>query len=374
MRATVRTIRRFALSLFLPLALWLHAAYPAAADITVTDIVGRQVTLPAAAKRLVLGEARHMAVLDLLHRDPVALVVGWRLDKGLDQPTFQAYRKAFPAIDAIRSVGSGNRDISAETVIALKPDLLVLSLMDQGDPVIRRASEQIEAAGIPIVYVDFFAHPLENSLPSLEVLGKLTGAEDSAAEFAQFYRARLDRITDRLEQDDPSRPSVFFHVHAAPTGCCATVGGGVFDEFVSAAGGRNIAAQNVKGVLGNVSLEFLIGADPDFYVATGGTHMEQRGGLVLGTGVAQDRAAASFADLIGAPGFSSLRAVRDGDAAGVWHLFNDSPVHIALIEYLARLFHPTLFDDIDPDETLAQIDARFLSVAVPGSWWVREAR
>lgn len=342
----------------------------AAAEVTATDILGRAVTLDAPAERIVLGEGRHMAVLGLLHDDPVARVVGWRQDKALDEPTMAAYRARFPAIDAVRPVGSGNRDISVESIIALDPDLLVLSLMDAGDPGMERARQQVEAAGIPVAYVDFFSHPQENSIPSLRILGALTGAEAKADEFAEFYDSRLARIRERLADPDIVRPRVFFHVHAAPQGCCSTVGQGVFAEFIQTAGGQNIGADVVQGVLGNVSLEFLIGSDPDFYVATGGAHMAARGGLVLGTGVAEGAARDSFGALISAPGFSSLRAVDNGNVAGVWHLFNDTPSHIALIEYLAKTFHPQLFADVDPAATLAEIDERFSPVTVPGTWWV----
>lgn len=345
-------------------------ALPARAEIQVTDILDRTVTIPEPARRIVLGEGRHMAVLGLLHDDPVALVTGWRLDKALDEPTWAAYRAKFPQIDAIRPVGSGNRDISVESIVALSPDLVVLSLMDRGDPGMERARDQIEAAGIPVVYVDFFSHPQENSIPSLRILGALTGAGDRAEEFATFYETRLQRIRDRLADPAIKRPRVFFHVHAAAQNCCSTVGTGVFRDFVATAGGDNIGSDVVEGVLGNVSLEYLISADPDIYIATGGTHLAARGGLVLGSGVTEQVARDSFDALISAPGFNRLRAISDGRAAGVWHLFNDSPVHIALIEYLARAFHPDLFADLDPDATLAEIEARFSPVQVPGTWWV----
>lgn len=349
-------------------------AAPLRAEIAVTDLLGREVVLAEPADRIVLGEGRHLTVLALLHDDPVALVAGWRLDKALDAPTMAAYRARFPAIDTIRPVGSGNRDLSVESVIALEPDLLVLSLMDRGDPGMDRAREQIEAAGIPVAYVDFFAHPQENSIPSLRILGALTGAEDRAEAFAAFYDEHLSRITTRLADPAIHRPLVFIHAHAAPQGCCATVGAGVFHDFVTTAGGRNIAEGVVPGVLGNVSLEYLIGADPDIYLATGGTHLAARGGLVLGPGVDEQTAEASFAALLSAPGLAALPAIEQGHAAGIWHLFNDNPAHIALIEYLAKTFHPELFADLDPAATLAEIEARFLPVAVPGTWWVQEAR
>lgn len=353
--------------------LWLFAL-PAMAELRVTDIIGRTVVLPAPAQRIVLGEARHLAVLGLMHDDPVSLVAGWRSDKGLDAPTMDAYRARFPAIDAIAPVGSGNRGISVESVIALQPDLVVLSLIDTADPAMKTAQEQIEASGIPVVYVDFFSHPQENSIPSLRMLGALTGADARADEFAQFYETRLNRIRDRLADPAIARPSVFIHVHAAATNCCSTVGPGVFDDFVTTAGGRNIGREVVQGVLGNVSLEFLLGADPDFYIATGGTHMAARGGLVLGTGVDRATAEASFADLTGATGFSALRAVEGGHAVAIWHLFNDSPVHIALIEYLAKTLHPDLFGDVDPAATLNEIQSRFSPVQVPGIWWIPDVK
>ncbi|MFD2439106.1 hypothetical protein ACFSS8_01435 [Paracoccus kondratievae] len=142
----------------------------ARAEVTVTDIIGRQVTLPQPAKHIVLGEGRHLAVLGLIHDDPVALVAGWRLDKALDEPTMQAYREKFPAIDEIRPVGSGNRDISAEAIIALHPDLVVLTLIDRNDPGTEVARQQIEAAGIPVAYVDFFSHPRKIRSPACAFL------------------------------------------------------------------------------------------------------------------------------------------------------------------------------------------------------------
>ncbi|MFE3836161.1 ABC transporter substrate-binding protein [Pseudogemmobacter sonorensis] len=348
----------------------LIAALPARAEVRATDILGREVVLDTPARRIVLGEGRHMSVLGLLHDDPVALVAGWRLDKALDPPTLDAYRARFPQIDAIAPVGSGNRDISAEAVIALQPDLLVLSLIDARDPGMAHAVDLIEIAGIPVVYVDFFSHPQENTLPSLRVLGALTGAEGRAAEFEAFYTERLDRIRARLEDPAIPRPRVFFHVHAAPQGCCSTVGSGVFHDFITTAGGHNVGQEAVENVLGSVSMEFLLASQPDFYIATGGAHMAARGGLVLGSAVDPAEAEASFRALIAAPGFAALPAVEAERAAGVWHLFNDSPVHIALIEYLARTFHPDLFADIDPAATLDEIETRFSPVRVPGTWWV----
>lgn len=347
----------------------LLAALPAQAEIAVTDLAGHEIRLAGPAQRIVLGEGRHLSVLGMLMPDPVSRVVGWRRDKPLDPATLDAWRKTFPALGSIADVGTGNRGLSVEAVLAADPDLVLLSLMDGSDPGVQRARAQIEAAGIPVATVDFFSDPMTNTLPSLRLIAALTGTEARAEEFASFYTDHLSALQSRLARVS-DRPSAFLHVHAAPSGCCSTVGSGVFDGFVTAAGGRNVAADAVPGVMGQVSLEYLLGADPDFYVATGGAHMAARGGLVLGAGVAPEAARASLDALTGAAGFADLRAVRDGDALGVWHLFNDSPAHIALIERLALMFHPAEMEGIDPDATLAEIDRRFSAVVVPGTPWV----
>lgn len=345
-------------------------ATPALAEIRATDITGRAVVLDAPAQRIVLGEGRHMGVLAMLHENPVALVAGWRQDKALDPVTEAAYAERFPGIADIPAVGAGNRQLSVESVIALQPDLVLLALVDATDPQMAQPLAQLQAAGIPYAFVDFFAKPMQNSLPSLAFLGAVTGAEARAAEFAGVYQAHLARITDRLAAANPAPPRVFVQVHAGPDRCCPTVGAGVFDDFVTAAGGHNIGRDLVPGVMGNLSLESLIAADPDVYLATGGQHMAARGGLVLGAGYDAAAARASLAALVAAPGLSGLRAVEEGRALGIWHMFNDSLFHIALIERLAQLFHPDLFADLDPEATMRDLTGRFAPVQVPGTWWV----
>lgn len=358
-------------SLAAPMALL--AAWPAFAEIRVTDLAGRDVVLDAPAKTLVLAEARHLAVLGLLSDDPVSMVLGWRQSKVLDDATLAAYRAKFPAIDAIRSVGAGNRDLSVEQIIALAPDLVVLPLSDANDPGLVQAREQIESAGIATAYVDFFLKPQANTLPSLKLLGALTGTLDRAEAFAAFYTEHLGAIETKLAEAKPEPKDVFIHVHAQPGNCCDTVGKGVFNDFIEAAGGHNLGAEVVPGAVGKVGLEWLISTDPDYYIATGGTHMAARGGLVLGAGVDEETAKASFASLTGAPGFSSLTAVLEGRDAAVWHLFNDTPSHIVMIEYLAKWLHPQIFADLDPAKTLSDLETRFLPVQVPGTYWLQGA-
>lgn len=362
-------MRAMLIALLSAFAAWMCLAAAHAQPVEVTDIVGRTVRLDQPATRIVLGEGRHLAVLGMIHPDPVSLVAGWRQDKPLDPATLAAYRSAFPAIDSIVSVGQGGRELSLENIIALDPDVVILTLYDAEDAGTKVVLDRLAEVGIPVVFIDFFSHPMRNTLPSMRILGGLLDRRQAVEAFARFYDERLARIRDRLERVGAARQDVFFHAHASGTSCCHTAGRGVFDDFITAAGGNNIARALLPGVSGEVSLEFLIGADPDFYVATGGAHMAATGGLVLGPGVDASGAAKSIAALHGGRGISELSAVREGRAFGVWHLFNDSPIHIALIELLAKRFHPDLFADLDPEATLEALFTQFSPLPLGGTFW-----
>lgn len=343
----------------------------AAQPVTVTDLHGRTVSLPAPAKRIVLAQGRQLNALGLLHPDPLSLLAGWGSDHQRQNPdAYARYRSRFPAIESIPTVGDGATEggFSLEKTVALAPDLVILSGSLAGT---RRGPgdilQRLEAAGIKVAVVDFYLKPLSDTVPSLRILAKLIGREQQAEEFIRFYEGRLGEIARRLE--GAKRPSVFIHAHAGGPDCCGTPGKGTFDDFITAAGGSNMSAPLIAGATGQISLEQLISSDPDVYVATGGTHMAKSGGLVLGLGVPAQTARASFAKLLGNPGIATLSAVRNGRASAMWQLFNDTPLHVVAIEALAKWIHPERFPDIDPQATLRKAE-RFSAIPLDGTLWL----
>jgi len=342
-----------------------------AAALEITDILGRKVMLDAPASRIVMGAGRQLPVLGLLHPDPVSLVVGWRGDFKLDRAQYDAWAEKFPHMDTISVLGGNAANgLPVESIMELQPDLVLIDLYDASAAATQRSMDVLEQLQIPVLVVDFFSHPLENSLPSLRMLGQAIGAEDRAEAFIAFYNSRLERVKSRLASGDLRRPAVFMHVHAGGMPCCPTPGDGVFNDMIELAKGRNVALDHISGLYGDISLEQLIVDDPEIYIATGGAHLAARGGLVLGPGVTNEAAAASFAKLLSTPGLSQLTAVGQGNAFALWHMFNDTPAHIAMIEFLAKLFHPELFADVDPQATLDEINSDFLPVPMTGTYWI----
>lgn len=368
---TTSTIGRRALLRAIAAPTLIGLAAPARADgpRQVTDLLGRTVSLPRPARRIILGQARHVLALALLHPDPVSLVVGWGGDlRQMNPPDYASLRARFPAADAIPLVGRNTPDtLSVESIVAERPDAVVLSRGGSSGDTTELAA-RLNGYGVPTVVVDFFVDPLRDTLPSIAILGGLIGAEDRARDFAGYYSGRMRRIAEGLA-GTAERPEVFIHAHAGGVPCCASPGRGAYDGFITAAGGRNISAALLPGVTGSISLEQLLTSDPAVYAATGGP-FARRGGFALGAGVVEAAARRDLRALIRRERLEGLTAVRNGRAHGLWHGFNDTPAHLLLVEALARAIHPRRFSDLDPAATQAELSRRYLSVPMEGAYWV----
>lgn len=343
---------------------------PAAAAIALKDVTGHEVTLARPASRIVIGDGRFLLALALIHPDPVSLIAGWPRDVNrIGRAAYAAWQEKFPSIKDIPQTSAANAAISVERIIAAQPDLAVFSLGAQPSDEERA---RLEAAGIPVAVVDFFVKPLDNMEASLRLIGGAIGREAQAEEFIAFRRARFDVVRSRVAQLPPeNKPRLFFEAHAAMTAdCCNSPGRGNIGEVIEAVGAINIGAAVISGAFGKLNLEYVIAQDPQVYVATGGSHMEGTAGLLIGPEYSAERARETLAGLIRRPGFEGMSAVRNHRVYGLAHQMLNSPLDVLTLEVLARWGHPELFADLDPDATLAEINARFLAVPVTGPNWI----
>lgn len=343
---------------------------------TVTDLAGRTVRIPANPQRVMLGESRLLMAVALLEgAHPLARIVGWQGDlPAMDPQTFDAYGAQFPAIRQIPLIGKASEDsISDEKALSLKPDLAIFSLGGEGPGRYNALVKQLEAIGTTVVFVDFRLHPMQNTLPSMKLLGAVLHRTDAANAYIGFYQAHLARVQSVVSRvPEAQRPKVFVDMLAGVwgAGCCHTAGHGNFGEFVDAAGGRNIAAGLVPGVLGDISMEQIIASQPDVYIATGSHAKPGLASLRVGAQTSEQDARASLAQLVNRPGFDAIKAIRDARVHGISHNFYDSPYNILAIEAFAKWFYPAQFSTLDVHATEAELYRRFLAVPPDGTYWV----
>ncbi|WP_321955135.1 ABC transporter substrate-binding protein [Paraburkholderia bannensis] len=351
-------------------------AAAAAAPLTVTDLAGRTVKIPANPRRILLGESRLLSAVALLEgQKPLARIVGWQGDlPTMDPQTYDAYARKFPEIRTIPLIGKATEDsISDEKALALKPDVAIFSVAGHGPSRYNALVKQLEATGTTVVFIDFRVHPLQNTLPSIKLLGEVLHREPQADAYIQFYQqhlAAVENVVKTIPQNQ--RPKVFVDMLAGvwDAGCCHTAGKGNFGEFVDAAGGRNIAAGLLPGVLGDISMEQVIASQPDVYIATGSRTKPGLASLRVGALTSEHDAQASLAQLVARPGFDTIKAIHDGRVHGISHNYYDSPYNIVAIEAFAKWFYPQQFKSLNVQATQDELYRRFLAVPDSGAEWV----
>lgn len=344
---------------------------------TITDLAGRQVSLPASVTRVVLGEGRLLYTLALLEdsADPLARVAGWQGDMSrFDPQTWAQYQARYPHIARVPTIGTTNEaSVSPEKVLSLAPDLAVFSLSGHGPGRRNPLVEQLQAVGVPVVFIDFREHPLTNTVPSLRVLGRALQREAQAERFIAFYGAQMRRVTDLAGAIAAAdRPRTLLDARAGDVGGVLTAGRGSLGELVELAGGRNLGHTLIPGALGEASLEAVLAAQPEVYVATG---YQAPGAKAVGVRLGAQVAAAEARDSLRAvvqrrPEIAALPAVRQGRVHGAWHHFYNTPYHVVLAQALAKWLHPQRFAALDPEATWREMHRQFLGVQPTGTYWV----
>jgi iron complex transport system substrate-binding protein len=347
-----------------------------AAPIEFTDLAGRHVVLDKPVTKFGLSEGRYIATLSLLRPDhPTEGLVGMMSPLSWTHPLMekQLFDK-HPEAKEIKVFGAKGADsVSAEKIIDLQPEVIILGLSDHGpNSKAKELLDQLEAAGIKIVFIDFRQDPLVNTIPSLKILGQIFGVMDRAQAYIDFYQNRLSTIRTRLEKVN-DKPRVFLQVHAGRRECCWGMADGMLGPFVEAAGGENIADKVAPGPTALHTHEFLLLENPDIWIATAsGTLPEFQAGslpVATGPGMTPPMAEESLARYLAAREFQAMDAIKNGRAHAFWHNFYNSPLNIVVLEALAKWIHPNVFHDLDPQKTLSMLYKRFMPFQLDGTYF-----
>ncbi|KQW34824.1 MULTISPECIES: ABC transporter substrate-binding protein [unclassified Ensifer] len=362
----------------LAMGLLATATWPAFADkITIKDVTGRDVEVEAPVKNMILGEGRQIYFLAALDRQaPFEHVVGWRDDlPKADPESYEAYLAKYPEIAKLPTFGGmkdGTFDI--EQAVALKPDVILMNVDAKTATEEAGYIEKLGKVGIPLVYVDFREKPMENTEPSMRIMGKLMGKETIAEDFIKFRADSIERVTGVLAKADAKKPLVFVErAGGYSDDCCMSFGNENFGKMVEIAGGINIAKDIIPGTFGTVNPEQVIASNPDQIIITGGNWDKYvPGGAWVGVGYGADlkEAHRKLEALTKRPAFTGVKAVAAGNVHAIWHQFYNNPYQFVAIQEIAKWLHPELFADLDPEATFKELHARFLPLDYKPGYFV----
>jgi iron complex transport system substrate-binding protein len=273
----------------------------ASASRQVFDEAGRKVTLPVKIERIV-------SLAPNLTEIVYAVGAGDRLVGNTEYCDYPAEAKS------VAKIGDTMHP-SVERIIALKPQIVLVSTASQLEAFTRQLDEQRIA-----VYITN-PRSLEEIFHSITVLGDMFGHSERAALVAADLRKRAEAVQAKLSEIKSVR--VFYQVAGEPL---YTIGRDAYlTDLVRRAGGVSVTA-DVPGAFPRYSDEAALAARPE--------------AIILPTGGSMGTANSSVATpLRNSPAVLNNRVYKISDD----HLSRPGPRLVDGLEEMARALHPEAF-------------------------------
>ncbi len=279
---------------------------PAADGLTLTDDMGREITLAGTPERIVSLAPSTTEILFAVGAG--AQVVG--RDEFSD---FPEEAKALP------SIGGSFGEYNVEAIVALEPDLVIAAEINTPELV-----KQLEDLGVTVYYL---GNPLtlEEMYGKLETVAELTGHDVS--ELVSSLQARVAAVDEKIAPIS-ARPNAFYEIDASDPSKPYTYGPGTFgDLLITRAGGTNVGSVSTDAYP-QLSLEQIVVENPSI--------------IILGDsmwGVTPE-------SVLERAGWESIEAVKSEQIFPIDDnlISRPGPRLVDGLEALAKILHPDLFE------------------------------
>lgn len=281
---------------------------PEPKPITLTDALGKEVTLQSPAKRVISLAPSNTEIL-------------FAIGAGSQVVGRDAFSD-FPAeAQSLTDIGGGFGALNTEAIIALDADLVLAADLTPPEQV-----QTFEDLGLTV-----FSLPNPNDFDTLyenlRVVAKLTGHEKETEALVSSLQQRVSVVEQAISQAE-TRPLVFYELDASDVNAPYTAGPGTFIDFLITKAGGDSLGSTMDSAWVQISVEALITRNPEIIIL---------GDYTWG-GVTPEAVAARS-------GWEVISAVKNGKV----FTFDDNlvsrpgPRLVDGLEALARLLHPDLF-------------------------------
>jgi iron complex transport system substrate-binding protein len=185
--------------------------------ITITDDLGRKVSLKAEPKRIISLAPSNTEIL-------FALGLG---DRVVGDTTFCDYPEEAKHCNKI----GGFEDPSLEKIVALKPDLILGTGMHQ------QIIYDLEETGLTVLILK--PHSIDGIFNNILLVGKATGMEKKAVELNKSLENRVSAVKNKVGTvPKDQRPTVYYEMWDEPL---MSIGkGSLIGQLINIAGGKSI--------------------------------------------------------------------------------------------------------------------------------------
>ncbi|MAK77822.1 MAG: hypothetical protein CL992_00870 [Euryarchaeota archaeon] len=240
---------------------------------------------------------------------------------------------------------SAHSEIDFEALYDVRPDVYIV-FATNGMVDTSAVRLKLEPVGINVLALDFYKY--DTLRDEIAVIADLFGKQDQAntlfSEFADIESLVQGRISTINESD---RPKIVMEHHASLTrDPVVLTGTSQWTDLIEKAGGVNVFA-DLPGHTTHVDLEAIVSFNPDVLMFDGIT-------FDIGFDrydLAKPSCSEHMQFIETRPGFDNLQAIRDGRMIIMSGEFA-GPMMIHGLPTLAKILHPELFEDVDPENYL----------------------
>ena len=315
-------------------------------ELTILDNAERSVTVKMPVKRFI----------PLYHRTPeTMLAIG---AKDMIVATDRMFHERAPefGLTELPEVATHGKDINYEKILALKTDLVVLSM-----PQSKQADEIAEK--LPTVAVIVIDCTLRRTMvPDLKTIGIVLGNEKEAGALIDWIEKYEGIVRERTKDLTPEEMPRFFYGDIWEGQISVSTPISTRGPIVERCGGRNIAAE-LSGSGGNVDPEWVMTQNPNVMFIK-----PMHGGS---TGIGKTEAdLEEFLTqiLIEHPELDNVNAVKNHKVYIIDYNLLCGPRWIIANCYFAKWLHPELFKDIHPEEMHNEYLKEFQGLEIEGTW------
>lgn len=285
---------------------------------TIVDMAGRNVVLSGRAERIITTfKPATLSVLSLGLADRLVAVDSF-------SPRVRVNTAVYPAMSLLPKIGNRSTGLNMETVIALKPDLVILYAQKDGI----LTADRLVRAGIPAIVI--LPESLESVKETIRIIARAAGCSERADTVIRAIDHVMDLVHARTAGLKAQEQKTVYY--AGPEGFFTTAPGDMLqDEMISQAGGIN-AAHDLTGFFKPISPEQFVQWNPDAVFAC----REIR---------------SSAGKYLGKPELAEVKAVKSGQfycipsSHAPWDF--PSPLSVLGVLWAGKRLYPDRFHDID---------------------------
>jgi iron complex transport system substrate-binding protein len=282
-----------------------------AKTLSVTDVLGRKVTVKVPVKRAVIAITPELIpALDIW--DQVAGVSDWA-EKSCS--VYKAF--VFSGLKVRKpTVGTGS-NLNIEAILKLNPDVVITWSYNT------KVIEFLESKGVKVIAI--WPESIGELYEVIRLHGKLFGKENQAERVIAEMEKMLNFISERAKQIQTNKRKKVLHLGGKPT----TVSGriGITNDVIKLIGGINVGAE-IPSRNADVSVERIINWNPDIIFIWGSAGYDE-------TWIYNNSQ------------WKFIKAVRERKVYKLPHWSTWSPRLAPIVLYMAIKTYPEVFGDVN---------------------------